>query len=106
MAIEGALLKKSLARPNKELKWIDGSQNIADVLTKRGLDKSYARKVAKEGRWTCARDVYAIVVKAKKQQKRSDNKDRDKDAKQEARDIKQAKRKARVATEVAEIDAP
>ena len=106
MAIEGALLKESLARPNKELKWIDGSQNIADILTKRGLDKSYARKVVKEGRWTCARDVYAIVVKAKKQQKRSENKDRDKDAKQEARDIKQAKRRARVATEAAEIDDP
>ena len=106
MAIDGALLKESLARPNKELKWIDGSQNIADILTKRGLDKSYARQVVKEGRWTCARDAYAIFVKAKKQQKRSENKDRDKDAKQEARYIKQAKRRARVATKAAEIDDP
>ena len=50
MAIEGALLKESLCRPKKELKWIDGSKTISDVLTKRGLGKSYVRKVVKEAR--------------------------------------------------------
>ena len=69
MAIEGALLKESLCRPNKELKLIDGTQNIPELLTKRGLDKSYVRKVVEEGRWTCSRDPYVVAVKARKQQK-------------------------------------
>ena len=33
MAIEGALLKETLRSPCTTLRWIDGSQNLADVLT-------------------------------------------------------------------------
>ena len=71
------MLKESLCRPEKEFKLIDDSQNISDALTKRGLDKSYLRKVVKEGRWACSRDPYVVVVKAKKQHKRAEAKQGD-----------------------------
>jgi len=41
MAIEGALLKEALRQDNVTLRWIGGSQNIADVLTKAGVDRTY-----------------------------------------------------------------
>eukprot|EP00959_Pyramimonas_sp_CCMP1952_P113554 2373546-Pyramimonas_sp.AAC.1 len=38
MAIEGALLKEALRQSNTELRWVDGMQNLSDILTKEGVD--------------------------------------------------------------------
>ena len=43
MAIEGALLKEALRQPNTYLRWIDGLQNVADILTKEGAELEYFR---------------------------------------------------------------
>lgn len=40
MAIEGALLRETVRRPGAEVKWIDGEQNLADILTKPRVDRA------------------------------------------------------------------
>jgi hypothetical protein len=71
MAIEGALLKETLRSASTTLRWIDGSQNIADVLTKMGVDKTYLFKVQREAVWCLVQDRAAAAGKARKQVQRS-----------------------------------
>ena len=71
MAIEGALLKETLRSASTTLRWIDGSQNIADVLTKMGVDKTYLYKVLREAVWCLVQDRAAAAGKARKQAQRS-----------------------------------
>ena len=66
MAIEGAVLRETLRSPGTALRWIDGSQNRADVLTKLGVDKTYLYKVLREVRWTLVKDPAA--AEAERQQ--------------------------------------
>ena len=70
MAIEGALLKETLRQEGAVLRWVDGSQNIADVLTKLGVDKTYLYKVLREARWTLVQDPVAAEAKRQKAEKR------------------------------------
>ena len=42
---------------------IDGAQNIADVLTKIGVDKSYVYKELREARWFFVQDSAAAALK-------------------------------------------
>ena len=73
MAIEGALLKEVLRQRGATLRWVDGSQNVADVLTKLSVDKTYLYKVLREARWSLVQDQAAARAKAAKAAKRSDN---------------------------------
>ena len=41
MAIEGALLRETVRRPNAHTRWIDGEQNMANILTRFGADKGF-----------------------------------------------------------------
>ncbi|CAK0894249.1 unnamed protein product [Prorocentrum cordatum] len=66
MAIEGALLREVLRCENTHLRWIDGSQNIADVLTKLGVDKVYLYKVLREAKWSLVQGPAAAAIKMKK----------------------------------------
>ena len=74
MDIEGALLKDTLKDEKAMLRWIDGSQNIADVLTKLGVDKTYLYKVLRECRWSLVQDPAAAEAKRQKAEKRSQRK--------------------------------
>eukprot|EP00975_Prorocentrum_lima_P040266 8456373-Prorocentrum_lima.AAC.1 len=66
MAIQGALFREALRLPNAALKWVDGSQNIADALTKRIIDKTYLFKVLREASWTLVQDLAAAAAKKRK----------------------------------------
>ncbi|CAE7892999.1 RE1, partial [Symbiodinium sp. KB8] len=64
MAIEGALLRETVKRPRAHVRWTDGIQNIADVLTKANADKEVLRQYLK------------VVIKAKTgNQKQDDRRD-------------------------------
>ena len=70
MAIEGALLKEALQREKAVLRWIDGTQNIADILTKIGVDKTYLKHVLNTGIWTLVQHKEAALMKEKKRNAR------------------------------------
>ncbi|CAK0815738.1 unnamed protein product [Prorocentrum cordatum] len=74
MAIEGALLREVLRCENTHLRWIDGSQNIADVLTKLGVDKVYLYKVLREAKWSLVQDPAAAAIKMKRSMQRASRK--------------------------------
>ena len=71
MAIEGALLREVLREERTTLRWIDGSQNVADVLTKLGVDKQCLFKVQRDAKWSLVQDPAAAAAKAKKAAKRT-----------------------------------
>eukprot|EP00969_Alexandrium_andersonii_P039390 1726145-Alexandrium_andersonii.AAC.1 len=71
MAIEGALLREVLQGHGAQLRWVDGSQNIADVLTKLGVDKTYLFKVLREARWSLVQDPAAAALKERKSGQRA-----------------------------------
>ena len=85
MAIEGALLKGTLQSPSTTLRWIDGSQNLADVLTKLGVDKTYLYKVLRAAEWSLVQDPAAAASKARKQAQRSIRKADGAETKEEVR---------------------
>eukprot|EP00435_Cladocopium_sp_Y103_P064509 s25_g26.t1 len=49
MAIEGALLRETCRKPGSHVKWIDGLQNIANVLTKHNAEKETLREFLRTG---------------------------------------------------------
>ena len=67
MAIEGALLRETVRRKNAHVRWIDGEQNIADILTKAHADKSVLFAYLREGK-VCLTQTEAN--KKSKEQKR------------------------------------
>ncbi len=71
MAIEWAPLKETKRLQSTTLRWIDGSQNLADVLTKPGVDKSYLYRVLRAAEWSLVQDPSAAATKARKQAQRS-----------------------------------
>ena len=88
MAIEGALLKEVLRQPNTYLRWIDGLQNIADILTKEGADMEYFRSFLKTGTFTLVQDPTAEKIKERKREQRANRKEKqkvDKSASQQRR---------------------
>ena len=76
MAIEGALLKEALQREKAVLRWIDGTQNIADILTKIGVDKAYLIHVLSTGMWTLVQQREAARMKEKKRNARLKRRER------------------------------
>ena len=49
MAIEGALLRETCRKPGTYVKWIDGLQNIANVLTKHNAEKETLKEFLRTG---------------------------------------------------------
>lgn len=68
MAIEGALLRETVKRPGASVRWIDGMQNIADVLTKANADKTLLRELLRTGKLCLVQTEQNKVLKKKKQQ--------------------------------------
>lgn len=48
-SIEGALLRETVRKPNSHVRWIDGVQNIANVLTKSNAEKDTLREFLRSG---------------------------------------------------------
>eukprot|EP00435_Cladocopium_sp_Y103_P040884 s349_g11.t1 len=49
MAIEGALLRETCRKDGAHVRWIDGPQNIANVLTKHNAEKDTLRQFLRDG---------------------------------------------------------
>ena len=74
MAIEGALLRETIRQPNTWVRWIDGMQNVANVLTKANAEKETLREFLKEGMMSLVQSEANRKLKEKKRlqrQKRS-----------------------------------
>ena len=74
MAIEGALLRETVRRPNAVAKWIDGMQNMADILTKNGADKAVLMEFMRTGKLSLVQNEMNRALKAKKQEERQQRK--------------------------------
>ena len=98
MAIEGALLRETLREENTTLRWVDGSQNIADVLTKLGVDKTYLYKVMRAAQWSLVQDPAAARAKEAKAKSRSVRRE----AIEQVRDAKYARQRKARAVELRE----
>ena len=88
MAIEGALLRETMRQPGASARWIDGLQNIADVLTKIGADKVYFWKTMRDSRFSLVQDAGCAAIKETKRAQRAARKVTakvDKDAAKEVR---------------------
>jgi hypothetical protein len=102
MAIEGALLKETIRRPLASVRWIDGLQNISDILTKANADKTYFRQVLKDATFTLVQDSYSADVKDKKKKQRDARKTVLKDS--GMKDAAREARRAALAEEVGRSD--
>jgi hypothetical protein len=49
MAIEGALLRETVRKEGADVRWIDGQQNMANVLTKVNTDKTILNQFLRDG---------------------------------------------------------
>ena len=70
MAIEGTLLRETVRRPGASVRWIDGLQNFADVLTKAQADKTVLRTFLKDGMFSLVQTEQNRQLKEKKQGER------------------------------------
>eukprot|EP00438_Fugacium_kawagutii_P008061 Skav219569 [mRNA] locus=scaffold3203:12014:25029:+ [translate_table: standard] len=100
MAIEGALLRETVRQKNAFSRWIDGMQNIANVLTKSNAEKDTLREFLRSGVTSLVQSEKNKQLKEKKKQerqKRSENAKKD----EKKAEASAARRKA-VAKEIAE----
>ena len=74
MAIEGALLREAVRRPHSHVRWIDGMQNIADVLTKATADKSILKQFLRDGLLSLVQTPENQKLKEKKRAERQGRK--------------------------------
>ncbi|CAE7715141.1 RE1 [Symbiodinium necroappetens] len=74
MAIEGALLRETVRKPRAHVRWIDGMQNIADVLTKAQADKSILRQFMRDGLLCLTQTEENFQLKEKKRLERQGRK--------------------------------
>ena len=70
MAIEGALLRETVRQPNAWVRWIDGMQNIANVLTKANTDKTVLQEFLRSGMMTLVQTEENKQLKEKKRLQR------------------------------------
>ena len=70
MAIEGALLRETVRRRGAHVRWIDGEQNMADILTKAGADKTVLFDYLKTGRLSLVQNQRNKETKEKKRMQR------------------------------------
>ena len=99
MAIEGALLRETVRKPGAWVRWIDGAQNVANVLTKAGAEKDTLRDLLRSGKMSLVQSEANQQLKLRKQAERARRKVKVDEHKGKA-DLKAARR-TRVAQEVA-----
>ena len=70
MAIEGALLRETVRKPKADVRWIDGMQNIANVLTKHNAEKDTLREFLRTGQMSLTQTEANQKLKEKRRQER------------------------------------
>lgn len=95
--IEAALLRETLSKPTEHLRWIVGSHNVADGLTKLNVDESYFLQFMRTAKWTLMQDPLAAAAKEKKREARRGRKV------QANNSVKEELRSARRAAAVREV---
>ena len=98
MAIEGALLRETVRKPGSSVRWIDGMQNIANVLTKANAEKETLREFLRTGTMSLVQTA-ANRLKEKKKAERQ-RRHQVKKADTSLKDEQNAERRAQVAREV------
>ena len=99
MAIEGALLRETVRKPGAWVRWIDGAQNVANVLTKAGAEKDTLRELLRCGKMSLVQTEANQQLKLRKQAERARRKGKVDEHKDRA--DQKAARRARIAQEVA-----
>ena len=101
MAIEGALLRETVRRPRAFARWVDGLQNIGDVLTKATADKTVLKQFMRDGLLSLVQTEENFQIKEKK---RLERKNRKQVVRQESgKEARQQERKRQVAAEAKDI---
>ena len=71
MAIEGALLRETVRQPGAHVRWIDGMQNMSDVLTKQAADREVMKEFLRTGQIGLTQSDANVKLKEKKQAERA-----------------------------------
>ena len=74
MAIEGALLRETVRKPKSHVRWVDGQQNLANVLTKAGADKTILHQFLRDGLISLVQTEENRLLKEKKRLERQNRK--------------------------------
>ena len=90
MAIEGALLRETVRKDNAHVRWIDGQQNIANVLTKANAEKDTLKEFLRTGLMSLVQTEANQRLKERKREERQRRK-----AKKEVQDSKTDEKHAR-----------
>ena len=101
MAIEGALLRETVRKPRAHVRWIDGMQNIADVLTKATADKTVLKQFMRDGCLSLVQTEQNFQAKEKKRLERQSRKQVVK--RESGKEARQQERKQAVAAEAQNI---
>ncbi len=91
MAIEGALLRETVRKDGASVRWIDGMQNIANVLTKHNAEKDTLREFLRTGMMTLQQSELNKQMKEKQRearQRRSQQKREDTTLRDEQRKLR------------------
>ena len=78
MAIEGALLRETVRKEGADVRWIDGQQNMANVLTKMNTDKSVLNQFLRDGLFSLVQTEENRKQKLKQQLQRQVRKAKEK----------------------------
>ena len=100
MAIEGALLRETVRKEGAHVRWIDGLQNIANVLTKHNAEKDTLREFLRTGLTSLVQTAENQKLKERKQAERQ----RRKVAKNKGDGAQEALRQERRAQAAAEAE--
>ena len=63
-------MRETLRRPGAEVRWIDGEQNLADILTKRRVDKGLLMEFMRTGLLSLVQTEANKELKEKKRAQR------------------------------------
>ena len=99
MAIEGALLRETCRKPRSHVKWIDGLQNIANVLTKHNAEKDTLRQFLRDGMMSLQQTEENRKLKEKQREARQKRSQ----VKRDDTSLKDAQKAERRKTVVAEV---
>ncbi|CAE7257927.1 ANKRD17 [Symbiodinium sp. CCMP2592] len=95
MAIEGALLRETVRKPGAHVRWIDGLQNVSNVLTKHNAEKDTLREFLRTGMTTLVQTRENQKLKERKQAERQRRKvAKDKDGEAQADQRRQRRQEA------------
>ena len=70
MALEGALLRETVRRRNAAVRWIDGEQNMANILTKAKADMNVLFEFLRDGKICLVQTEANKQIKEKKRAQR------------------------------------